>query len=266
VTSLHRLSLPILLCLLALSSAHLAAQTATPPAASTQSTSTDPRLAALEAENARLRAQLQQALDQIATLQKQLTKTSEDKQDLEAERKRLEQLAGLTAKGETIQSAIARINTSFDSAANRTTVASIDIKPLENSSIVNSPHRLAFAFSYPGSKLTGSPDDIHFSLTAFFRPNTRYGSQNTITLLLDNQPLQLAVGSYDRFETVKTRGPKGTTERYHEKLIIPLTIDQLRTIAGANSLTLQIAGNDLILPRDFAATAGAMRERIQLAK
>ncbi len=242
-----------------------------PPIFAQSAGDNDDRTKAILVENQRLRQELVEARTRIAALRQQLeaatrqnTALAQDKSDLQIEKTRLEQLAGMTSKGEAIQSAIARIKGTYDSSSDRTIVASSPLKPLSQTSNVNAEHHFTFEYEHAGQKLTGDPSAIRLILAAYFRPNTKYGAQKVVTLILDGERLGLPVSGYETIGTSRTPSPLGTMTRYNERIAVALTPDQLRAIALASEASVEFAGNLMQMPREFAATAGAMRERIKL--
>lgn len=222
------------------------------------------RIAELEAEVARLEAE-------NAELRQRLNITETAKADLETDRTRLEQLAGMTATGELVESRLARIQTAYDAEADRTTVTSVAERLEGPGGLQTVEHRLALSYSFPGRslRLDNQPQTIAASVYTFANSDDRYKLLKTVTLTIDGEAVEVPV-TYHVLHTdtrkQSTRYGSGfrTTSTYDEQLVLTLDRATFHRISAARDVSLTLFKTRFTLTRDNLATFVAMRERLEM--
>ncbi|MBI1368612.1 MAG: hypothetical protein GC162_08140 [Planctomycetes bacterium] len=238
------------------------------------------RNAQLEMENVQLRSELDTIRKQIAQmkgeltttqqqtaeLKTQLTEAKKSTEDLTAEKMRLEQLAGMTAKGEAVDSAIARIQTDYDDKADRTTVTSAPVKVPTSGVLALVDHKILFQYTSSGKSAGAAPDKMSMIMTVNKHASNRYKFAKSIDLTVDGKALSLPVTNYEVTDQSRVNTGKGFEVRYDERITFSLTDDSLRALARASDAKAEFSGNTLEIPREVLAVASAMVERMKMSK
>lgn len=219
------------------------------------------RLADLEAEVARLR-------DENQKLREQLDVTETAKEDLTVERTRLEQLAGMTAKGELVESRIAQVRTTFDEAADLTSVVTVPEAIQGPGGLQWTEHRMSVRYAHPGRQPTAElPDTFHFDIFTIDNPDTRYRSLRSVTFIIDGESLELPVANYEILETrtrvTRVRTGNRTTSTFREQLTVDFDRPTLHRLSRATEVQIMLFRTRFTLSRENIATFVAVRERLQ---
>jgi TolA-binding protein len=253
--------------------------------------------ARLRDENARLREAHQQMTEQIAQMearmreqrgvavdqtQEQLSLRDENtalrarlevvesaRQDLESERTRLEQLAGMTTKGELVESKVALIRTTYDADADRTTIASTPERIDGPGGLATVEHRMSLACSYPG-KQPGPAAAFHFDILTRANVDDRYKNLRSVELVIDGQTHTVPVAAYEvlastsRQTSTRPGGSARTARAFDERLRLELDRAAVNRISNAADVRVVLYRTTYTLTRENIATFVALRERLDL--
>lgn len=240
------------------------------------------RIAELEAENARLKQQAAapatapapktdakvseenaRLAEENAQLKRQLDLTATQRQDLVVENKRLEELAGLTAKGEKVESAAALIKSRYVPEEGKTVVTSVPERLTMEAGIFDVPHVTWFEYAFSGEEMTAKPETVSFYLVAAGNTRQKYKHADSVRLTIDGESITLPVADYA--VTTETKGASRVGQkRFNESLRVDLSSDTLRKLARSRQATAELPSATIAFPAEVLATAKAMRERIEL--
>ncbi len=210
------------------------------------------KVAALEAENAELR--------------RKLNLTEQQKQDLTVERAQLEKLAGVTSKGDAVESAAALIESNYDAQADATQVY-IKPRPIETTSPgpFSVEHHLSLAYLYPGQQMQQPPDKVQVMIDVFKHPVNSYRALKEVTFDVDGQQVVVPVADYQVLKVYRSAPSlRRSSDRQDERLTLSLDMATLRKLAAATQVTLKLPGNELIFEREHLAMLGAVQQRINM--
>ncbi|MCC6682169.1 MAG: hypothetical protein IT445_14805 [Phycisphaeraceae bacterium] len=228
------------------------------------------RVAELEAQVTALRQKVADLEAENAELRRKLNLTEQQKQDLTVERTQLEKLAGVTSKGEAVETAAALIESSYDAQANRTQVY---VKPRRIETSSPGPfeieHHLSLAYQYPGEKMQQSPppppEEVRMMIDVFQHPVKSYSALKQVTFDVDGRELVVPVANYQVLKTYRSAPSlRRGSDRQDERLTLSLDAATLRTLAAATQVTLKLPGNELIFEREHLAMVGAVQQRISM--
>ena len=224
----------------------------------------------LRAENAELKARVVQLEAQLTELTRS-SPASADMDSTESQRvaeleqkvQTLEQLAGVTATGEKVESKRALIKTEYYKKANETVVRT---QP-ERMSITHGSrhdHWLSFAYAYPGEQLDGEPEKV----TLFIQTQLTggdYDAKTQLTFTLDAaDKLTLTPASYDRVHKRSRTGGTTTARKDNETLVYTFTWPQFQQLARAYEVEGTLGKVRFKLTGDQLADLKALRERVRL--
>lgn len=202
------------------------------------------RLRELEAENARLRQELQTARQEV--------------EDLRIERGKLQTLAALPPK----ETPAARLMSEFDPETRRTRVES---KPMVIPATLRGldvPHRLGVRFAFAGTTVDAPIEEALIVITTQANTNSRYAGLSEIAIQSDGTSMPLALESYRVVKKIRS-GMGGKNVRIDEELLVVGDRELFRTLALAQDLTLAIGSRELELSRDHHALIAAVYERMR---
>lgn len=233
----------------------------------------------LQQENARLREQLAPAdqpaaaapsQQRIDELEQQLAVEREKSEDLEVEKEQLEKLAGMTAKGELIESDIAQASVQYIESRDRTVVRSEPRPILLAKKAGFTEHYLGASYTFSGQQMTAPPDTLTIELFTSNNPTTRYGAFKNATLMIDGEPTDIAVTDYEVINSSKSPARGGRTggartETRDELITFDIDQDLLRRLARANLLVIELPNLTLPLGRDHIAMFEMMRTRMNMS-
>ena len=218
----------------------------------------DADLAALRAENAGLRTQLA-ALDPAPPTEELAT-------DLAIENRRLERLAGVTAKGELVETADARFRAAHDPTSGRTTVVGPRVPAESTATIDLTRYAVAVGFTHPGEELAAADRPIReflLLLETAGNASARLAAADAAELVADGERFRLPLGSYEVLRERSARGPGGRSGRSagagarDERLLFTLDRAAARALARSAAAELRLPGLTLPLTREHAALARA---------
>ncbi len=211
---------------------------------------------ALREENRQLRARLDAA--EVAN------------HDLQAERTRLEQLAGMTTKGDLVESKIALIQTRYDDAADRTTITSVPERIEGPGGLALIEHRMAVTYSFPGTQVSQPVEEFFFDILTHDNPDDRYKRLKHVTVITDGQSTDVPVTAYNVLDTKVRQGgsrpgsPSKAIKSYDERLRLTLHREAVNRISRATDVRVVLFSTTFRLSRENIATFVAVRERLDL--
>ena len=216
----------------------------------------DAELAALRAENVALRAQL-------AASEPAPAASAELAADLRLENRRLEQLAGLTAKGRLVESEDARFRSVHDPATGRTTVLSGRLPAESDAAIDLAGYAVAVGFTHPGEALSDADRPVA-PLFLLVETARSAGSRLASTREAGLGDASLPLLSYEVLREREPpagrgrgRGRSGGAGTLDERLSFGFPRDAARAFARSDGMDLRLPGLTLRLTRDHAALARA---------
>ncbi len=243
------------------------------------------RVAALEAENKALREQLAAMKPAISdeptaadsksepaplALEKELAQAKARVQSLESEKAELEQIAGVTSKGELLETQKTLIKSRYDEKADLTTVEGTPMPVASANTAGFVEHLVTAAFEFAGTELTEQPESFQLVLYTKANPNRRYRNFKAATLLIDGEAVQVPVVSYQTLDTLggakQTAGRSGVgkVEARDERLTLAIEPALAERIGAAHTLAVHFTGIDLKLGRDHIAMMEGVRRRAGL--
>lgn len=193
-------------------------------------------------------------------------------EDLKAERDQLELLAGVSSKGEAVESTIALISERYDAEADRTWVVAKPRSIRPTGLISPADHFLGAAFSYPGQPTIkpSSASDLQMTIYTLSNPTAQYEGFRRVTLEIDGEPVDLPIDQYRLINESRTSRPTGRqsnasaapTIMRDERLDARVNDEVLRRAARAGRLRLLLPnGLKFDLGRDGVALFAAMQAR-----
>lgn len=222
-----------------------------------------PAVAELQRENEALRKRIAALEAELAALRERLGLAEAKQSDLAAENRRLEELAGMTAKGEAVASSAALIRSTFNQDTGRTTVHCVPEKLEHLAGPIDTPHTVRFSYSYDGREMTSPPTFVSMTITAVGQTRRKYEHLDTVELTIDGEPRTVTVAATDAEAHRSATSRVGLT-RYTETVRLDLSEGDLIALGRGRGATATLGSVELRLPPDVLATARAMRERILL--
>lgn len=222
--------------------------------------------AAADSDSDPTRQDIEALRQQNQELQRELEAARSSQQDLETEKQTLEKLAGVTAKGEQVESQAALFQTTYDPATDTTTViAKPKIIP-SDSSLGFTQHRLGGRFTHAGRTPTEPPPAITIELLTFANSNRAFKSARNVTFLADDEPVPAAVEAYELISRTRTprtlkRTGSATAESRDERITFRLDADRAAAVGRASTLKLEVANVTYHLSREHTAMIEALRLR-----
>jgi len=219
------------------------------------------RIAELERENAALRERLGVAEQQAQTLVR-------EREDLTAEREQLEKLAGVTAKGEQVASAIALVDSRYLTEGDAAGTTRVTFKPRRIETTGAGPfsveHYLGVAYAFVGETMQEPPATVDLNIYTFSHPATAYASVREAEVIVDGEEaFTIPLASYEVLKARKSPAAlKRRDVRRDERLTFTLDADVLRRLATAQRVLVKLPGNELQLSREHVAMLAGARQRI----
>jgi hypothetical protein len=223
-----------------------------------------PRADAVEAltnENRALRAQVEQLQRENAELRRKLGVAEVQTEDLAAENRRLETLAGVTAKGERVESAAALIRS--ESRGGQTVVATSPERLDSVSGILEVPHSAWFEYAYAGDAMNERPQTVSLFITASGNSRPKYRTVRELSVTIDGEATRWPVADYSATSRGSAASQVGA-RRHTETIRFDLDDATLRRLARARHVEASLANVQITLPAEVIATARAVRERIDM--
>ncbi len=247
------------------------------------------KIAALQEENAELRARLagetgaeqtpappSPASADLTMMQRELDAAREKTQRLEAEMVELEKLAGVSAKGELIESAISLFETTHDEQADTTTVRARPKRVISTNVAGFSEYRLGGSFTIPAPARQANPGDraslpgaYQLELYTYGNPNRWLKSAKSATLRIDGQDFDAPVAEYAVIDELKAPPSAGRTKTTagvlarDERVAFTLSPELAERLGRAQTLALLLPKAEFELGREHIAMVEAMRIRAQ---
>lgn len=243
------------------------------------------RVEALQEQNAALRAQLQAIQrDAAAESQSPVSDEADDAGDavalrrerdrartrarrLEAELTELEKLAGVTAKGELIDTAASLFETTYDEPADTTTVTARPRRAAHSNIAGASAYRVGGSFTVPGRGTGATPETYRLKLFTRANPNRWLKQVEAATLVFDGHAAQAPVIGYEVLDELKAppgvgrpRTAGGVRAR-DERIAFALSAELAERIGRAQSLKLVLPRGEIELSREHIAMIEALRRR-----
>lgn len=223
-------------------------------------------LSDLKAQNAELRKQNTALSERVRVLEKKLLSSAEKQNDLADEKKKLEALAGLTASGDNVKSAEARVVSAYDEKQNATRVT-IQAHPIDivKRGVLQTQFTLAFEYTYAGREMKKKPQFVTMILnTIDNNSNTaqKYRNARSIGITTKGDESKVAITGYKVVNTRRRVGKK----RYDESIRVDLDQATQERLAKSISAQLRLSSTNLAFTRDHAAMIAAMIKRIDLGK
>ncbi|MEO0964531.1 MAG: hypothetical protein AAFY08_05375 [Planctomycetota bacterium] len=211
------------------------------------------------------------ASDDRAALEARIQAAEREIEDLQAERDQLELLAGVSSKGEAVESSIALISERYDAKANRTWVTA-KARPIRPDALISpADHFLGATFSYPGSPTPtpASATELQLVLYTLGNPTPQYEGFRRVTLEIDGQPTELRIDRYRLINEERMSKPTGRRSNTttpiimrDERLDMLVDDETVRRIARASRLRMLLPnGLKFDLGRDGVALFAAMQAR-----
>jgi hypothetical protein len=255
---------------------------------------------ALQEENAKLRAQLEAEPDaappdaapatdaepasqasasaapgpsepELTEVQRELAAAREKAQRLEAEMVELEKLAGVSAKGELIETAASLFETTHE-ATGATTVRAKPRRVISKNVAGFSAYYVGGSFTTPAGNQADAaalPDVYRLELYTQGNPDRWLKTVKGATLRLDGRDFDAPVADYEVLDELKSppsagrqRTTAGVLAR-DERLTISLTPDLAERLGRAQTLELILPKAELQLGREHIAMIEALRLRAQ---
>lgn len=210
------------------------------------------RIEALEAERQALRGEL-------AELRQDNSRLENQAEVLEQQTDELQALAGLSTDDEAAAEQNARIQRADDKKNGRT-VVTFGPEPLEAQ---GSPGQTYFSvvFSHP---VDGRPADAE-TVSLFIqtqRAGRNFDNRDSVTFLLDGEPLELTVDGYDVDARRSGIAGKTRNDRSDETLTFRLDRETFEHLSAAGSLAVTAGRVTLTFDRDDRAALRAMHRRL----
>ncbi|MEM1209802.1 MAG: hypothetical protein AAGI54_11095 [Planctomycetota bacterium] len=211
------------------------------------------------------------ASDDRAALEARIQAAEREIEDLQAERDQLELLAGVSSKGEAVESSIALISERYDAKANRTWVTA-KARPIRPDALISpADHFLGATFSYPGNPTPtpASATELQLVLYTLGNPTPQYEGFRRVTLEIDGQPTELRIDRYRLINEERMSKPTGRRSNTttpivmrDERLDMLVDDETVRRIARASRLRMLLPnGLKFDLGRDGVALFAAMQAR-----
>lgn len=224
------------------------------------------RIAELEAEVANLRQRLGEEQTQREQLATQARRLQTEHEDLSAENKRLEELAGMTAKGEKVESAAALIRSRYVPEDNQTVVTTAPERLEHDAGVFEIAHVLFYEYRYDGQSMSQRPQTVTGTIRAIANQRKKYKDVQQLTFTLDGETLAVPVTVYEITNVEAPAASRAKQKRFDELVRFELDDAALRRIAQARTGSIQIGPTRLGIPAEVLATAKAVRARIEMGQ
>ena len=250
------------------------------------------KVAALQKENAELRARLAgESADaptpappsaapaaDLTDMQRELEAAREKTQRLEAEMVELEKLAGVSAKGELIASAASLFEITHDEQANTTTVRAKPKRVVSTNVPGFSEYRLGGSFTAPAPGSKGGtaesisaalPEAYQLELYTYGNPNRWLKTVKSGTLRIDGQDFEVPIADYTVIDELKAppgigrQSVGGGVQARDERLSLTLSPELAERLGRAQTLELILPKAEFELGREHIAMVEALRIRAQ---
>ncbi len=226
-------------------------------------------VAALQKQNAELRAELERvksAYDELeaemAKLQAELAKLQVTKEDLEVEKKELTELAGLTPSGDRVEVAASRFTSKYDESTGKTVVRTgTELLHVVKGS--GADHQFSLAYMYDGKQMQEKPKIIKLFIQSRFSGGVYRGAK-TATFDIDGETIEVPIADYKATTRTTRIANKHSMRKDDESLTFDLDPDLFRRLARAIQVKITINGVELEPTRDQTALFRAIRKRIEL--
>jgi len=223
---------------------------------------------ALSLDAEQLNARVMELEAQVEALKDQLAKARAEIEDLTGEKRQLEQLAGVTAKGQAVDSKIALFHSAYDEDNDQTTVTSKPERIKEASVTTFGEFRFYTRYTYPGAEMTAPPAATELCLLAINYPTDRLKHTKTVQVIVDQETIELPVAGFKQLAKRKSAGGSkssvGGARSFDLQLTFELDPDTLRRIGIARSMRLELPNLTLTLDEGQIATFAAVHKRVQM--
>ncbi len=217
---------------------------------------------------AQLQEQVRQLQEENEQLKQQLAKALATIEDLTGEKQQLEQLAGVTIKGEAVESRIALFESEYDAEADRTVVSSKPEKIIDVSATTLAEIMFFTRYEYAGEEMTEAPSSTELSLLFLGYSTDRLKHTETVRLILDGRPIDLPLASFDQLAKRKSAGSSrssvGGVTTYDHQLTVTLDSDTLRKVSRARTMRIALPNISLNMSGEQIATFVAIRKRMDM--
>jgi len=203
----------------------------------------------------------------VTELEQDLAEARAKVELLETEKAELEKLAGVTAKGELVESARARISATYDEKADQTVVQAKALRADGPQILGFSGYAVGAGFTFPGQTIEAMPEAYQIYLYTKGNKDKRFRSADEVTLIVDGQSMVVPVADYEVLaKSGGTRpGAKSrSAESRDERLVITVDAATAARLGAASTLELHLPNFPFELRRDHIALIEGVRRRAKL--